>query len=136
MEVKEGREGWGNVVASNFQAFYFIDVGYRFLFQVIKHAYMHANILLSIYMNIHTCKCGCLITYTDEGPSIFLCQVFHITYILHGAYCCNYQPFYGGEGRWGWGNNWPTIHNTFSMMCFIDVGYRFLFPVTNMYVMH
>ena len=28
---------------------------------------------------IHT---TCLITYIDVGPSIFLCQVFHITYIL------------------------------------------------------
>ena len=36
----------------------------------------------------------------------------------------------------GVGDVLAAIHNTFRMMCFIDVGYRFLFQVINMYMMH
>ena len=44
----------------------------------------------------------------------------------------------GGGGGEGKGINWPAILNPFSMICFIDhdVGYKFLFQVINMYVMH
>ena len=38
----------------------------------------------------------------------------------------------GGSG--GGGGNWPAILNSFSMMCFIEVGYKFLFQVINRYV--
>ena len=39
-----------------------------------------------------------------------------------------------GEGGGGGCTQWPAICNPFSMMCFIDVGYKFLFQVINMHV--
>ena len=94
---------------------------------------LEVQIFCYVYTSVHKCKQHAWITYRDEGPSIFLCQIFHITYILHGA--CNYQPF-----LWRWvgdvldSNSQPFWHDVLHR-CGL---YRFrafsgLFQVINMH---